>query len=119
VRFELDLLGELGFGLDLSRCAATGTSVELAYVSPRSGRAVSREAGAPWQDKLLRLPAFLADPSAVPSAADLADGFALTHFFLLRYVLEPRGLDLPQPRASFVAAVLGAYPAEAGSLSAK
>jgi DNA repair protein RecO (recombination protein O) len=107
VRFELDLLAELGFGLDLSRCAATGTTADLAYVSPRSGRAVSREAGAPWRDKLLRLPAFLADPGAFPSAPDLIDGFALSGFFLLRHVLEPRGLALPEPRGSFVAAVLG------------
>jgi DNA repair protein RecO (recombination protein O) len=107
VRFELDLLAELGFGLDLSRCAVTGTTTELAYVSPRSARAVSREAGAPWRDKLLRLPAFLADPDAVPAAGDLTDGFALTGYFLLRHVLEPRGLALPEPRASFIAAVVG------------
>src|SRR5207302_9588067 len=97
VRFELRLLSELGFGLDLDRCAATGATAELAYVSPKTGRAVSREAGRPWQDKLLRLPAFLGEyaPCIAPSAADLADGFATTGFFLLRRVLEPRGLGLP------------------------
>jgi DNA repair protein RecO (recombination protein O) len=117
VRFELNLLAELGFGLDLSRCAATGSTAELAYVSPRSGRAVSREAGAAWRDKLLRLPAFLADPDAGASAADLADGFALTGFFLLRHVLEPRGLTLPEPRSSFLAAVLAVDAAAHGATS--
>ena len=109
VRFELQLLGELGFGLDLDRCAATGTTADLSFVSPRSGRAVSRAAGAPWQDKLMRLPAFLGDPQSEPSSADLADGFAVTGFFLLRHVYEPRGLTLPHARDSFVGAVLNTY----------
>jgi len=110
VRFELQLLSELGFGLDLDRCAATGTTAELAYVSPKSGRAVSREAGQPWQDKLLRLPGFLGgDEAGEPSVDELADGFAVTGFFLSRHVFEPRGLALPDARASFVGAVLNAY----------
>lgn len=111
-RFELHLLTELGFGLDLSECAATGVRTELIYVSPKSGRAVSREAGRPWQDKLLRLPAFLGDPSAASevSADDLACGFALTGFFLTRYVFEPRGLALPDARASFVTAIARLLP---------
>jgi DNA repair protein RecO (recombination protein O) len=109
VRFELMLLGELGFGLDLERCAATGTTAELSYVSPRSGRAVSRVAGEPWQDKLLRLPAFLGDPERVPDADELADGFAVTGFFLLRHVFEPRRQALPDARESFVSAVLSTY----------
>ena len=90
------MLAELGFGLDLSSCAATGDEDDLGYVSPKSGRAVSRGAGEPWQDRLLRLPAFVMeqpDPAA-PSADDVADGFALTGFFLARHVLEPRGLSL-------------------------
>ena len=69
VRLELQLLAELGFGLDLDRCAATGATDELVYVSPKSGRAVSRQAGEPWQDKLLRLPAFLGEAGPAPSAA--------------------------------------------------
>ena len=63
VRFELQLLSELGFGLDLEQCASTGSRADLVYVSPKSGRAVSREAGEPWADKMLRLPAFLRDPA--------------------------------------------------------
>jgi DNA repair protein RecO (recombination protein O) len=108
-RFELQLLGELGFGLDLDRCAATGATADLLYVSPRSGRAVSRAAGEPWRDKLLRLPAFLGQPETEPSADELADGFAVTGFFLLRHVFEPRGLPLPHARESFVGAVLNSY----------
>ncbi len=107
--FELQLLAELGFGLDLDSCAATGTTAELVYVSPKSGRAVSREAGEPWRDKLLALPAFLSsDMPGVPSPAELRDGFALTGFFLTRHVYEPRGEALPEARHHFIAATVGA-----------
>jgi len=106
--FELQLLAELGFGLDLDSCAATGRTAELVYVSPKSGRAVSREAGAPWRDKLLALPAFLsADVPGTPSPAELRDGFALTGFFLARHVYEPRGESLPEARHHFIAAAVG------------
>ena len=106
VRFELQLLSELGFGLDLEQCASTGTRDDLIYVSPKSGRAVSREAGEPWADKMLRLPAFLHERDAQPAGRDLDDGFALTGFFLARHVLEPRGLALSDERAHFIAAIL-------------
>ena len=105
VRFELRMLTELGFGLDLARCAATGREDDLGYVSPKSGRAVSRAAAEPWQDRLLRLPAFLSEPIE-PSLDDIADGFALTGFFLGRHVLEPRGMAFAEARQGFVAAVL-------------
>lgn len=98
VHWELQLLAELGFGLDLSECAATGVADELIYVSPRSGRAVSREAGAPYGDKLLPLPGFLLNASAPLSAVETAAGFALTGFFLERDVLEPHGLKMPPAR---------------------
>ncbi len=105
VRFELLLLAELGFGLDLSTCAASGGEDDLVYVSPKSGRAVSRQAGEPWKDRLLLLPAFLREAVAGdPSPQDVADGFVLTGFFLARHVLEPRGLSLVDARASFIAA---------------
>ena len=106
VRFELQLLSELGFGLDLEQCASTGTRADLIYVSPKSGRAVSRAAGEPWADKMLRLPAFLRERDANPAGRDLDDGFALTGFFLARHVLEPRGLALSDERAHFIAAIL-------------
>jgi DNA repair protein RecO (recombination protein O) len=104
VRFELMLLAELGFGLDLSECAGTGKAEDLVYVSPKSGRAVSREAGEPWKDQLLALPAFLIG-EADHSAADVVAGFALTGFFLARHVFEPRGLAVPEARAALIATV--------------
>jgi DNA repair protein RecO (recombination protein O) len=105
-RFELSFLAELGFGLDLSSCAATGATDELIYVSPRSGRAVSRAGGEAYREKLMRLPEFLRTEVAPASTAELADAFALTGFFLERYAFAPRGLPLPDPRARFVSAVL-------------
>jgi DNA repair protein RecO (recombination protein O) len=113
VRFELQLLTELGFGLDLAQCASTGARADLIYVSPKSGRAVSRTAGEPWADKMLRLPSFLRDHDALPAGRDLADGFALTGFFLARHVLEPRGLALSDERAHFIAALGRALPSVA------
>lgn len=114
-RFELAFLAELGFGLDLASCAATGASTDLVYVSPRSGRAVSRAAGNDYRDKLLRLPAFLTAAAAPVSAADLADAFALTGFFLERRAFFPRGLPLPPARARFIGAVTRALSPAAPS----
>jgi DNA repair protein RecO (recombination protein O) len=108
-RFELQMLTEFGFGLDLDQCAATGATADLIYVSPKSGRAVSRSAGEPWQDRMLRLPAFLCGEfESEPAAGELSDAFALTGFFLERHVLEPRGLPMHDARASFIKAVLRA-----------
>jgi DNA repair protein RecO (recombination protein O) len=105
-RFELAVLEELGFGLDLSRCALTGSREHLAYVSPKTGRAVTREAGAPWAGKLLQLPAFLrTGGEASCDGPALAQAFALTGFFFTRHVYEPRGLAEPEARAGFLAAL--------------
>jgi DNA repair protein RecO (recombination protein O) len=104
-RFELALLAELGFGLDLDACAATGATTDLIYVSPKSGRAVSRAAGEAYRDRLLRLPAFLHEDTEPADADDVADAFAITGFFLTRHALEPRGLALPDARAHFLAAI--------------
>jgi DNA repair protein RecO (recombination protein O) len=101
VRWELGLLDELGFGLDLASCAATGRNEALSYVSPKSGRAVSREAGDPYRDRLLRLPAFLMTGGPA-EASDIRDGFALTAYFLQRHLLEPRGLTMPPSRSLVV-----------------
>lgn len=95
VRWQLGLLDELGFGLDLSKCAATGAAANLVYVSPRSGKAVSAEAGEPFRDRLFRLPPFLAGAAAA-SSADVIDGFRLTGYFLHRHVFEPRGAEMPE-----------------------
>jgi DNA repair protein RecO (recombination protein O) len=112
IRFELAVLNDLGFGLDLLECAATGSREDLCYVSPKSGRAVSRAAGGPWADRMLALPAFLGDESRrAADAAALSDGFRLTAFFLNRYVCEPRGLTLASARDGFVQAALKALGA--------
>ena len=99
VRWELALLDELGFGLDLSTCAATGATADLIYVSPRSGRAVSAQAGEAYKDRLLPLPAFLRGASAADvSRTDILNGLALTGFFLEARALAPHGLTLPEAR---------------------
>lgn len=103
-RFEARLLADLGFGLDLACCAATGATDDLAFVSPRSGRAVSRLAGGPYADRLLALPGFLrlSGGNAVPDAPDIAAAFRLTGHFLARHVFEPRGLPVPDQRGQFI-----------------
>ena len=109
LKFELAMLAELGFGLDLDTCAATGETTDLIYVSPKSGGAVSRRAGEPWRDRLLRLPAFLRPGEAGAngwSDQDLQDGFHLTGLFLLRHVLEPRGHGHSDSRDGFINAVI-------------
>jgi DNA repair protein RecO (recombination protein O) len=107
VRFEMDLLQDLGFGLDLSSCAATGETDNLTHVSPRTGRAVGKIAATPYADRLLRLPEFLngGDMSAAPSEEDIADGARLTGYFLEQHVYAPRDLKLPQARAAFFKAI--------------
>ena len=98
VRWELGLLEELGFGLDLSSCASTGATEDLVYVSPRSGRAVSREAGSPYAARMLHLPGFLLASQNAASAADVLAGLKLTGHFLLARVLEPHAKAMPDAR---------------------
>jgi DNA repair protein RecO (recombination protein O) len=105
VRWEASLLADLGFGLDLRSCALTGVTEDLAFVSPRSGRAVSAEAGAPWRQRLLTLPAFLINPAAVAAASDIAAGLTLTGHFLRRCVFAEHDRDLPAARARLPAAI--------------
>jgi len=103
VRWELALLDELGFGLDLTQCAATGTNDDLVYVSPKSGRAVSASAGEPYRDKLLALPPFLLPGrQAALAPGDVAKGFALTGHFLETRVFRPRGEEMPEVRARLI-----------------
>ena len=100
VRWELVLLDELGFGLDLASCAATGATADLVYVSPKSGRAVSSAAGEPYKQRLLALPAFLrGSPAGAVTAEDVRAGLALTGHFLQARVLRPRDIELPDARA--------------------
>ncbi len=109
IRFELAVLNDLGFGLDLTECAATGRRDGLTYVSPKSGRAVTQEAGAPYADRMLKLPGFLA-PERQPASApeELEDAFRLTGFFLHRHVYDPRGIEMPSAREGFREAALKA-----------
>lgn len=101
VHWELALLRELGFGLDLSQCAATGAAEGLAYVSPKTGRAVSLEAGTPYRDKLLILPAFLVEGGEGDRMA-IFEGLKLTGFFLDRHVLAPHRVAMPPARSRLV-----------------
>jgi DNA repair protein RecO (recombination protein O) len=111
VKFEIALLQELGFGMDLTKCAMTGAREGLAYVSPKTGRAVTKDAGEPWAAKLLALPAFLrAGANMRPDTEMLATAFALTGHFLASNVYEPRGIDVPHARESFVRAVTNIQP---------
>lgn len=105
VRLELGLLQELGFGLDLEACAATGATEDLVWVSPRTGRAVSRAAGEAYRDRLLALPPFLVQGGLPADAEDLVRGLELTGHFLERHVFWPQNKPLPAPRARFMEAV--------------
>lgn len=98
VVWECTLLAALGFGLDLGSCAVTGINDDLAYVSPRTGRAVSRSAGLPYHEKLLPLPGFLWRDAGV-TGADLAAGMELTGYFLHHHLMAPQGRTLPEARA--------------------
>lgn len=99
VRWELALLDELGFGLELSECAATGTNDDLIYVSPKTGRAVSASAGEPYRDRLLKLPEFLKQGRrSTPGPGDVVAGLKLTGHFLEARVLRPRGEEVPEVR---------------------
>jgi DNA repair protein RecO (recombination protein O) len=105
-RFELILLDELGFGLDLESCAVTGRTTGLTHVSPKTGRAVTREAALPYVDRLLALPGFLKTGS-IGSADDIAEGFTLTGHFLERHVWGPRQIERPATRDGLIGLVTG------------
>lgn len=116
IRFEIALLEELGFGIDLSECAATGSRADLVWVSPKSGRAVSREAGMPYSDRLLPLPDFLLEEKNRPPRSNaetgldarrrLREGFDLALYFLERNVYGPRGIRPPDERAGLIKRIL-------------
>ncbi|MFZ4121993.1 MAG: DNA repair protein RecO [Caulobacterales bacterium] len=101
-RFELGVLTAAGYGLDLSQCALTGDTEDLAWVSPRTGRAASAIAGGPFADKLLALPAFLRDPEAEIVPGDVADAFALSGYFLERRIFDVKGEGLPDARRRLI-----------------
>jgi DNA repair protein RecO (recombination protein O) len=105
-RFELAMLGALGFGLDLKRCALTGGRDDLAYVSPKTGRAVNRAAAAPWRERLLPFPRLLQGEVDAVSPLELADAFRLTGHFLARDVFTPRGAAMPTSRELYISAIV-------------
>jgi DNA repair protein RecO (recombination protein O) len=116
LRFEIALLEELGFGLDLARCAMTGATEGLAWVSPKTGRAVTHHAGAPWAGRLMPLPAFLSPGANMRAdAAALVQAFALTGHFLARNVYEARGLQPPAMRDAFIRACAAALTPAPGA----
>ena len=103
VKWELGLLRELGFGLDFNCCAATGVTTDLIFVSPKSGCAVSGEAGEPYRKSLLALPSFLLKQGISGSPGEIAEGLTLTGFFLKRYVFgHLHSKSLPAARQRFV-----------------
>jgi DNA repair protein RecO (recombination protein O) len=101
VRFELLLLAELGFAVDLSVCAVSGATAGLAFVSPRTGRAVSREGAGPLADRLLPLPRFLVEPVDA-DAEQIASGLRLAGHFLRRHIFDPTDRPLPTSRERLV-----------------
>ncbi|MGJ3232864.1 MAG: DNA repair protein RecO [Oceanicaulis sp.] len=101
VSWEAGLLADLGYGLDLRKCAATGQTDDLIYVSPKSGRAVSAEAGKPYHDRILALPGFMAGSGAL-APGDVAAGLRLTAHFIERRVLWPADKRLPDARARMI-----------------
>lgn len=102
VRLELGLLQELGFGLDLTKCALSGVTEDLAFVSPKTGRAVSRAAAEPYKEKLLPLPAFLSTGGLPADDSALRQGLDLTGHFLERHVFWPQNKPLPPARSRFM-----------------
>ena len=103
--WETTLLKALGFGLDLSACAVTGETQDLIYVSPKSGRAVSRQAGEPWRDKLLALPAFLHDGKEEFDIKEIKKALELTGFFLENHVLKTLDCTIPAVRNRLISAL--------------
>lgn len=102
LNWELALLEDLGFALDLTSCAVTGQTTDLIYVSPKSGRAVSRQGAGEWADRMLPLPACLRGIGPTPDE-DIASAFRTTGYFLMQRVAPALGnRPLPKARARFV-----------------
>lgn len=104
--FEFCLLDFLGIGLDLSECAVSGTTQNLAYISPKSGRAVCAEVGEPYKDKLYKFPYFIFRPETEPTAAELKDALAMTGFFLNKNFFAAHGLKFPESRVNLAGIVI-------------
>lgn len=108
-KIEIGILRDLGFGLDFSECAATGVKSDLIYVSPKSGRAVSADAGRPYHSKLLALPEFMINPQvSCQKVKEALDGLSLTSYFLNQYVWIVRGTGQPASRERFISQLVKA-----------
>lgn len=118
VRWELGLLAEMGYGVDLTACAATGTQTGLTHVSPRTGRAVSARAAAPYAGRLLALPAFLVPGRGGPAAnhplQDVLDGLSLTGFFLEHRLFATLHGPIPGARPRLLEAFRRLYAISGG-----
>lgn len=102
ILLEIELLSHLGFRLDLSSCAATGETENLIYISPKSGRAVSADAGAPYKDKLLKMPAFLKNEGNWQyDGSQIKNGLEIGAYFLEKYIYKPHNRPLPIARLRF------------------
>lgn len=102
LKWEVGLLANCGFGLDFSQCALTHTKENLAWVSPKTGRAASYEAGLPFKDKLFRLPPFLLSSNNSPTNDDLKDGLKITSWFIERELIYNNYKKMPQARIRFI-----------------
>ena len=103
-KWELEFLETLGFGLDLEKCAVTGSTEDLKFISPKSGRAVSQAAAGDWSSKLLPFP--VAASGQVNSLEDVLDGLKVLQFFLEKKVLVAFGMEqLPAARSRFISSL--------------
>ena len=98
INWELELLSEIGYGIDLSKCAVTSKRDELVYVSPTSGRAVTLEGAGSYKDRLIKLPKFIVSKDAECDSNDIVDGLELTEYFFRKRFFEPNNLNFPQSR---------------------
>ena len=98
IRYELALLEEMGYGLDLSCCVVNGSKHQLTHISPKSGRAVSAEVAEPYLDKLYPIPAFFIDSHASVTQNDIFHGFAVTGHFLKKWIYYPVNQSIPESR---------------------
>lgn len=96
--FELLLLSELGYGLDFTKCVASNSKEELIYISPKSGKAVSKKEGEPYKNILFHLPEFLINSDLIPSSQDIANSLKITEYFINKFILIPKNLQIGEYR---------------------
>jgi DNA repair protein RecO (recombination protein O) len=102
ILFEINLLAELGFGLDLSECAVSGEVENLTYVSPKTGKSVTKSVGLEYHDKLLKLPKFLINNQEEASNEDMVNGLTLSGYFLYKHIYQPKNFLMPDARSKIL-----------------